>query len=606
MNKQILSLLIFGSFVVTYADSAIQTNWFRGPGVWGPVNNWNNEFYSDSGINYHYIPNSLQLDRVALANPIEQNVTCTFSGDIYAYPADVNGDGDMDILCAYTLQDKISWWENIDGSGTSWTEHIVDWDFDGVKSIYSEDIDDDGDMDILGAAMYDDDISWWENIDGSGISWVEHILDEDFCGAMSVYSEDIDGDGDMDVLGAAFTDDDITWWENSDTSPGIYWTEHIVDGCFNGAMSVYSEDIDGDGDMDILGSSLSTIMAWWENIDGSGLYGHKNPIVAEAYTSFAEDIDGDGDMDILDNEIQNSEIKWLENLDGSGTSWTHHTIDDYYGSWAAYSVDIDGDGDIDVLGADRNNTFIIWWENIEGSGKDWLAHIVAQNALYALSVYAEDISGDGYLDLIVSGPGEITWWECTEYATCGELISSTLYLGNDPGWGYIDWTADEPAGTSISFQVRSCDSPDSTSMGAWSDTLYSPCSLLGILSEGDSYFQYKTILQTSDASITPVLEDITVTWNPLGTGWDEPIELELLSCAPNPSAFPVIRFSLPESASVDISVFDLSGRLQSEIDEGEYSAGFHDVQLGELSPGIYFCRMISGNFVSTQRFVVIE
>lgn len=259
-----------------------------------------------------------------------------------------------------------------------------------------------------------------------------------------------------------------------------------------------------------------------------------------------------------------------------------------------------------MLGADRNNTFIIWWENIEGSGTDWLAHIVAQNAIYALSVYAEDISGDGYLDILVSGPGEITWLECTEYATCGELISSTLYLGNDPGWGYIDWTAEEPAGTSVSFQVRSCDLPDSTGMETWSDTLYSPCSLLGILSEGDSYFQYKVILQTSDASITPALEDITVTWNPLGTGVSDSVVLELLPCAPNPSVCSVIRFSLPESASVEISIFDLSGRLVSEIYGDEYSSGFHDVLLEDLSPGIYFCRMVSGDFAATQRFVVID
>ena len=349
MYRRILPFLIFGSLIVTYADSAIQTDWSDGPGVWGPVNCWNDEYYSDSGINHYCSPNLLHLDRVALANPIEQNVTYTFSGDIVAYSADVNGDGDMDILCAYTIQGIISWWENIDGSGTSWTEHIVDWDFNDIKSVYSEDIDDDGDMDVLGASMYDDDISWWENIDGSGTSWAEHIIDEDFCGAMSVYSEDIDGDGDMDILGAAFTDDDITWWENINGS-GTSWTEHIIDEDFNGAMSVYSEDIDGDGDTDILGSSMYTIMAWWENIDGSGLYWNKNPIAAEAYTSFAEDIDGDGDMDILDNENQNSEIKWLENLNGSGTSWTHHTIDDYCGQWTAYSVDIDCDGDIDVLG----------------------------------------------------------------------------------------------------------------------------------------------------------------------------------------------------------------------------------------------------------------
>jgi len=38
---------------------------------------------------------------------------------------------------------------------------------------------------------------------------------------------------------------------------------------FYDANSVYSGDIDGDGNMDVLGAGGSDI-TWWENIDGSG------------------------------------------------------------------------------------------------------------------------------------------------------------------------------------------------------------------------------------------------------------------------------------------------------------------------------------------------
>ena len=55
-------------------------------------------------------------------------------------------------------------------------------------------------MDVLGAATDADDITWWENIDGTGTSWIEHTVDGDFGWAYSVYSEDINGDGCMDVL----------------------------------------------------------------------------------------------------------------------------------------------------------------------------------------------------------------------------------------------------------------------------------------------------------------------------------------------------------------------------------------------------------------------
>jgi hypothetical protein len=74
-------------------------------------------------------------------------------------------------------------------------------------------------------------------------------------------------------------------------------------------------------------------------------------------------------------------------------------------------------------------------------------------------------------------------------------------------------------------------------------------------------------------------------------------------------AFPitlVIRFGLPEPALVEIAIFDLTGRLIDAIHGDQYSPGYHDVLHGDLSPGIYFCRMISGEFTATQRFVVIE
>jgi hypothetical protein len=47
-----------------------------------------------------------------------------------------------------------------------------------------------------------------------GQSWTEHTIDGEVDGAVSCYPIDIDGDGDMDVLGAGYNADDITWWEN--------------------------------------------------------------------------------------------------------------------------------------------------------------------------------------------------------------------------------------------------------------------------------------------------------------------------------------------------------------------------------------------------------
>ena len=155
----------------------------------------------------------------------------------------------MDVIGASHWDNTIAWWENTDGLGISWIEHTIHTCSSPCTSVYSEDIDGDGDMDVIGAMYLDNEISWWENVDGSGATWTEHIVDGGFHGARSVISADIDGDGELDIAAAAYLDDDITWWRNINGS-GTSWTEYAVDGSFDGAWSLHAEDVDGDSDVD--------------------------------------------------------------------------------------------------------------------------------------------------------------------------------------------------------------------------------------------------------------------------------------------------------------------------------------------------------------------
>ncbi len=362
----------------------------------------------------------------------------------------------------------------------------------------------------------------------------------------------------IDLGNEFYMDTDMSYSSPSDLA--LLLLEYTVDGDFGFALSVFSADVNGDGYMDVLGGAES----------GKG-------------------------------------ITWWENVDGSGTIWTEHTVDgDSDRAYSVYSADVNGDGYMDVLGAAYFDD-ITWWENVDGSGTIWTEHIVEGAFGGARSVYSADVNGDGYMDVLGAAflADDITWWDLTEYLPNGSLESSILNTQDEPDWDYLEWTSETPPGTSVSCQIRASD--DHTSMGAWSDTLSIPCLLQGILTDGYQYVQYRVILETSDPDTTPVLFDLTLSWDPMGIeDGEDPAVLALLPFSPNPASAPVVNFSLPEPASVELSVFDLSGRQVSLVNKGDYSSGYHNVLLGDLSPGIYFCRMISGDFTATQRFVVIE
>ena len=94
--------------------------------------------------------------------------------------------------------------------------HQVTDDADGAQSVIAADIDADGDADIVSASSHDDRIAWYENLDGQGSFGPQRTITTDANGAQSVQVADIDGDGDTDILSASFFDNTIAWYENTD------------------------------------------------------------------------------------------------------------------------------------------------------------------------------------------------------------------------------------------------------------------------------------------------------------------------------------------------------------------------------------------------------
>ena len=112
-------------------------------------------------------------------------------------------------------------------------------------------------------------------------------------------------------------------------------------------------------------------------------------------------MDGDGDTDVLSASWNDDTIAWYENGDGSGGSWTTHTIStDADGAQSVYGIDVDGDGDADVLSASYYDDTIAWYENADETGELWTIHKITTSADGAYSVFGIDVDGDGDIDVL--------------------------------------------------------------------------------------------------------------------------------------------------------------------------------------------------------------
>jgi hypothetical protein len=318
---------------------------------------------------------------------------------------DVDGDGHVDLITAPLATSPGRVYRN-DGHGAFGSVAAGDFTQDtGERGLVLADLDADGDLDVIGTASHP-------------VIYRNHasVLVRQplpVSSVVAIAAGDLDGDGLVDLYCTRWQQDDVVL-RNLGAA-----TFAIAPGAVPPGVNVRGPrvaDIDGDGDLDVIGGDVAAIVL---RNDGAGVLalasntGLAGPL-AEALLA---DVDSDADVDVLRG------IDLFRN-DGTGTftAIPSGIPAPLPGAPVARTVlgDFDGDGDPDALRTAQHGTAATAPAALfanDGTGAFTLLTDGARDrATAAQHVAVADLDGDGDLDAVLAtgGPPRI-WWNRTRH-----------------------------------------------------------------------------------------------------------------------------------------------------------------------------------------------
>ncbi|MCB9916417.1 MAG: VCBS repeat-containing protein [Planctomycetes bacterium] len=323
--------------------------------------------------------------------------------------ADLDGDGDAELVAAAYDDDTLAYYENLGGLQFGAEVRLSPPSIRRPSLVSAVDWDRDGDLDALtldGEARR----LWFNENRGSGEFGTPTLLGAVEFAVSSIAFADLDGDGDVDVVGASSVTNEVAWSANvaGRLAP---WTP--VGTPIPGADAVRAADLDGDGDSDVLVSTLTPgVPAMWIESLGGGAFGSTRAVATDAVTSAwldAVDLDSDGDRDVLSVGVEGA--SWFASL-GGGAFGPRSAMTAASLAPAACAADFDGDGDVDLVATRWSAPEVLWLENL-GAGTFAAPLLLDATPSHLADLAAADVDADGDLDLVTGSPygDEIAWYE---------------------------------------------------------------------------------------------------------------------------------------------------------------------------------------------------
>ena len=234
--------------------------------------------------------------------------------------ADLDGDGDSDLLGTAYLDGRVFAFENLGGGQLAAQRVIATLGGDYAYIEKSVDFDLDGDVDLLVRQGFQARLILLEN-DGSGRIVARHALPTLSDSVVSLGLADLDGDSDPDLYYTGYYEGRFAWLENLGfgrfAAERALWTQDA------GVWYATTGDLDADGEPDIVFSANDEAMVGAVMNLGGGQFGPERVLWVgdsgvEPYNAVlgdvhVVDVDQDGDADIVSNGSFHHPLFWLEN-----------------------------------------------------------------------------------------------------------------------------------------------------------------------------------------------------------------------------------------------------------------------------------------------------
>jgi hypothetical protein len=264
----------------------------------------------------------------------------------FAAVANINGDRTPDIVAG------LQWFE-----GPSWVRHQIfpvgDSIIDTGKTI-PYDLDGDGDLDVIGNRR-PAELFWWENPGPPSTgTWIKHHITSDVTYPEILRFVDIDDDGADEMLLADDGEQEgIRAYEIPDNPQVADWPYTPVEpSSVRHGLGV--GDLNEDRLLDIVSDFV-----WYEQEEDGSWTRHDFPDKPSSADGghhtmqiSVYDVDADGDNDVILNRCHNYGMYWYESTGGTNPTFVRHEILEGQLPSQMHSPtygDIDGDGDEDIF-----------------------------------------------------------------------------------------------------------------------------------------------------------------------------------------------------------------------------------------------------------------
>lgn len=243
-----------------------------------------------------------------------------------------------------------------------------------------------------------------------------HLERSGFPLAGDISGGDFNQDGRFDLLFSErrpLPDGRLLWLDRE----GAGWTEHLIDSQQYSQPFIFPEDMDGDGDLDIVATSGVHAVIYYPN-EGDGQFGSRQVVGTEfAYQAMhLSDWDGDGGKDVIARVNGDRRLLLLHRWNGNGFDGPV-TLDDYldntFTARRFAPFDLNQDQLPEIIGSTAFGRLYYWDNGTPITGAGQVALDMPNGTEYD-NLYVQDIDGDGEKDLffllqLPNSPAQIAW-----------------------------------------------------------------------------------------------------------------------------------------------------------------------------------------------------